>query len=729
MSSDSLAIIENPATQLIEVPVEKSEFAGFSIIRRHLPLVLICTALGVLAAYLITQLQTPLYTASSSVQIEQQATKIIGEDENASTQADAERQLNTQLELLRSRALAARVATDLGLVGNDGFYAAMGAEASQSPSQAVGDPRAERERTAGLLADNVSVALPKDSRVAKISFTSASPQVSAAVANAYAYGLVKLNLERRYRSSDYARNYLNNQIVEARLRLEGSERALNEYARGAGLINTGSSEGRSDAAASSVTQSTLLQLNEALGVARAQRIAAEQRLRAANSSPLMSLPEVVNNDAVQRMLSERAAQQVTLSETRERYTAEHPTAVMAAARVRQLDEQIQSIASSVGKSLEMQYRAARGQEAALAGQVTALKGQTLAEQDRSVRYNILRHEVDTNRSMYDLLLQRQREVSTSAGVAANNISVLDEAGLPAVPSSPKPLLNMLAGLFLGLISGLVLAVLRELTDDRVSSTEEIEQKLGLTSLGEIPMVRYLEDHSLIKSLDDPDTEIGMRYTAFRTSLLFSTKRGLPKTLVITSSGEGEGKSTTALATARSLASSGKQVLLIEGDLRRKSISDLLGLNDEIGLSALLTGQAEFGDAIQKTDLPKLDAISGGTLPPNPADILDPERLRVILDWAALSYDCTIIDAPPVADLADAPLIAAAAQNVIFVVAARSNHRGRAKAALRRLKATGATILGVVLTKAPSRGSTLYAYRGLSLKKLHSRPQPRLEAAA
>jgi len=222
--------------------------------------------------------------------------------------------------------------------------------------------------------------------------------------------------------------------------------------------------------------------------------------------------------------------------------------------------------------------------------------------------------------------------------------------------------------------------------------------------------------------------LGMHYAAFRTALLFSTRRGLPKSVAVTSSSEGEGKSTTALATARSLASAGRQVLLIEADMRRKSITELLQLREEVGLSAVLTGQVHYADAIQKTDHPRLDAISAGPLPPSPTDILDPERLRAILDCAAQDYDCVVIDAPPVADLGDAALIAAAAQNVIFVVAADRHHRGRAKASLRRLRATGATILGAVLTKAPTRGITLYPYRRGSLKKLGTRLQERMAAA-
>lgn len=729
MSSDSLTIFDPNLPR--EAELSENISLAKDAIKRQLPLIFICMIIGGVAAMLFTALQPHTYTAISSVQIEQQSDNVVGDDSKSNPPppaADAQRQLTTQLDILRSRAMAARVAKDLKLVGNRQFYAAMNLDPSEWLAAGGNASPALWSATAGLLSANLEVDLPKDSRVASISFTSGNPDLSAKIANSYAYNLIGLNIERRFRSSDYARNYLSQQVLDARSKLETSQRMLNDFARRAGLVTADNPAG-SQKNAGSMTQSTLLQLNQALNDARAKRIEAEQRLRAASGSQLMSVPDVVNNPTVQRLLSDLATQQEQLSEARARYSDQHPAVTLAETRVRQLQSQIQSAASSVRSSLEAQYQAAAGQEAALAREVGGSKAQSLAEQDRSVGYDTLSHDVETNQTIYDQLLQRQREVSTSAGVTLNNISVLDEAAPPSEPSWPKPRLNLVLGVLLGMILGVAAAIARELLDDRVDGPDELERKLHLTSLGEVPLVRHLEPPSTLASLDDPEWPLAVSYTACRTALQFSTRDGLPKHFVVTSSDSGEGKTMTALGLARSLAKTGKRVLLIEGDLRGRSLTEWLDLKESAGLGALMTDQATFEEAIQESGLPNLDIIAAGPQPPNPPDILDPERLADLLAGASQFYDCTIIDAPGVTNLADAPLLAAASGYVLFVIASGTNHRGRAKTALRRLSATGATIVGSVITKVPSRPFNVPARRLLRRLRKPEAQLPQLPKAA
>jgi capsular exopolysaccharide synthesis family protein len=700
MPSKSLAVID-PLSQGQADLGESVSFAREAI-KRQLLLIILCILLGGLAAAVFTATQERTYTATASVQIEQRSADVVAPDAVNPTppSADMERQLNTQLDTLRSRAMGARVARDLKLIGDKSFYDAMNLESAEWTAPGASSSKPLWDAVAQILSNNLTVTLPKDSRVATIAFTSGDPYVSAKIASSYAHNLISLNLERRFRSSDYARSYLNSQLMAARAELEKSQRQLNEYARAAGLL-TGTGAAGSSSGSGSVAQSTLSQMNAALSDARAKRIEAQQRLQAARSSQLMSSPDVVNNPAVQRLVSDRATQEQLLSEARARYTNAHPSVVVAQARVNELNSQIQAAASAVRNSIEAEYRSAAGQEAALSREVGASKGQSLAEQDRSMTYEALRHDMENNRAQYDQLLQRQREVSNSAGVALNNISVLDEASAPAEPTSPRPRLNLIFGILLGLVIGIALAIARELLDDRVDGSDELERKLQLTSLGEIPLVRNLDQEGALQQLDDPDSALALAYTGCRTSLQFSTQDGLPGCFAITSSDAGEGKTTSAMGIARSLSNTGKRVLLIDGDLRRRVLTKWLRLNEEVGLSSLLTEQADLSEAIQDSGFQNLDVIAAGPQPPNPPDILDPERLRGLIQEANQDYDCIIIDAPPVATLADAPLLAAASEYVIFVIAAGTNHRGRAKATMRRLSATGATIIGGVITKVPS----------------------------
>jgi capsular exopolysaccharide synthesis family protein len=703
--------------------------SGLGAIRRNAWIIALCAIAGLVLAFVMTKFQAPRYTATSCVQIDQQTSPVEASDKDsyAPQVADAQRQLNTQVDILRSQAMARRVEGKLGLAARPGFWSAMG-----EPSvNAVGGPGANsrlgRRMAVAVLSDHLTISLPKDTRVARISLTSRDPVLSAAIANSYARNLVDANLERRFKGTDYARSYLGGQLVHARGRLEASERALNAYARGAALVNTEDAAGRDARTPGSVIQSTLLQVNQALSAAQARRIEAEQKMRAAQSSQLLALPEVVENPAIQRLVSERAAQEVAVAEARSKYTSEHPTVVTADARASRLDNEIASIAANLRTSLQTQYRAAAGEEAALANQVARVKAQSLAEQDRSVRYNTLKHEADTDRLMYDSLLQRQREVSSAAGLNTNNISVLDEAEAPMQPSSPNPLLNAVAGVVLGLVVGIALAMLREVTDERVNSADALERKLGLRSLGEIPVLRGINGQALLSALGDPSSDINAAFTAFRTSLLFSTASGLPKSVLITSSSLGEGKTTAAIATASSLASAGRRVLLIDADMRQRGTTELLGLEDAQGLSSLLTRQADLGGVIVDRSRLGFNVLPAGPTPPGPSDILDLGTLRAMLDKVAKDYDCAIIDSPGAAQLADASLLGAAADCVVFLTSAQANHRGRAKSALRRLSNTGATILGGLVNK--GQGGLSGPYRPNFLKR-RSNPayDDRLEAA-
>ena len=232
--------------QLLPAELNENLSLAKQALKRQLPLIIICMVIGGVAALLFCVLQQRSYTATSSVQIEQQIDNVVSDNSKADPpppSSDAVRQLNTQVGIIESRAMASRVAKDLGLVGKPKFYAAMGMDPEQWTVANFGSRQALLSATAGLLSADVTVSLPKDSRVATISFSSADPVLSARVANSYAYNLISLNIERRFRSSDYARNYLNEQVIDARSKLEASQRLLNSYARRAGIVNTNSPPG------------------------------------------------------------------------------------------------------------------------------------------------------------------------------------------------------------------------------------------------------------------------------------------------------------------------------------------------------------------------------------------------------------------------------------------------------------------------------------------------------
>ena len=653
-------------------------------------------------------LTTPVYRATTTVQVEQQSARILGTEdlEPVPSAQEAERFLQTQVDIIRSRALAARVAGDLGLVGDQGFLKSLGAK----PLAASKPAAAKREQALELLKDNLTVTLPRNSRVVSIAFDSREAAQAADIANGFARNFIAMSLERRFDTSAYSREFLEKQLALTKAKLEASERSLIEYSRSAGLIDAsaGAAATGDQPGPRSLTTANLVQLNAAFAAARSDRIARQQRWQQAQASPLMSLPEVLGNPAIQQLSQKRAELEGLHEQELQRRKEGHPAIAQAKANIDELDRQIASLAGSVRTSIRDQYLVALQQERALAGNVSQLKGATLAEQDRGVRYNILKREVDTNRELYDGLLQRFKEVGAQAGITNNNISVVDPADPPFVPIAPRPLVNMALAAVAGLMLAALLVFLRERFDDAVRCPEDVDGKLRLPLLGAVPLVPGAAT-AIPDALAAPRSAMSEAYQAVRSSIELSSADGVPETLLLTSSRPGEGKSTTAYALARDMAAVGQRVLLIDADLRNPSLHRLLGAGNGIGLSTLLSRRSSLAETIQPTRAVGLDFLPSGPLPPNPAQLLATNMLAELLAEVSASYDLVVLDGPPVLGLADAPRLAASVGGVVFVIEANGAHRGHAKAALKRLSAINTRLVGAVLTKFSARKNGVADY--------------------
>lgn len=668
-----------------------------SILRRNLRLLASIVAGFLATALILTMLATPKYTAGTSVQINDQSDQVLGEELDTQNQVtagwDTDRFLNTQLGVVRSRALADRVAKALNLFKDEPFYAAMGGK----PPEGTANMPEVREAAIGLLQGNMQVDLPYDSRVATITFTSNDPAMSARIANSFADQFIEMNLQRRFDSSAYARKFVSGQLDEARIRLEDSERKLNAYAREAGLIRTrGTNSGdESSQSTGSVTAASLMQLNQAANTAQAERVAAEARWNSETAAPLLSSKAVLSSAAVQALLQERARAEAELQEARTRYLADHPTVQALESRVTAARTQLNRTAQEVRNSVRAEYVSARAAEERLKGQVARLQGATLAEQDRSVRYNTLAREADTNRSIYEGLLQRFRELNASAGITSSNIAIIDKADPPLAPSSPNLLKNLAIALALGGAVALASVFLRDQFDDRVRSPEDIESKLALPLLGVIPLSAADEP---MDELGDPKSALSEAYHSLRGSLAHSTLDGFPKILVVSSAEPGEGKSTSSFAVARGLARMGCKVVLVDGDMRRPQVHRQVSFDNSRGLSSLLTSRDPAESAIIPSNEDRLFLLPAGPIPPSPTELLAAPRMAALLEELGARFDSVIIDCPPILGLADAPLLAAIADGTMIVIESNRGRHGALKAALGRLRAVRPHLLGAVLTK-------------------------------
>ena len=670
-------------------------------------LILGAVGLGIVAAIIVTLLTTPTYRSWVTLEVNPPTVEIMDEQQRdrSSTGVNSWDYVATQVGLLSSRNIAERAAEDLNLAENEEYV------------DPEGNAALRLKLATGKVANGLDVEVPEEGQLIRFSFVAESPRLSAAIANQIAESFINSALQRRYEASAYARNFLERQIAKTRQDLERSERQLVAYAQAQGIINTAvGSDGKTVGDAGSLQGDSLVALNRALADATARRVAAEGAYR--SGVAVGATADVTASTSSLRQ--SRAALEAEYQEKRTLMKPEHPDMVSLRSRINELDRQISQETSraSAGRtnSLLAEYRGSLAAERALQGRVAALKGSVLDLRGRSIQYTILQREVDTNRSLYDALLQRYKEVGVAGGIGSSPVSIVDRAEVPTSPYRPNLLFNLLLGLGIGLASGLAAAVALEYLYDTIKTRDDVRNKLGLACLGAIPKTAGQE--SFIEELKDPSSVVSEAYSAVVTSLRFSTEEGLPKSLVVTSTRSGEGKSSTALAAAQNFARRGASVLLIDSDLRKPAFK---AASDKVGLTRLLTGEEEEARShIVPTQFNDLWLMPSGPLPPNPADLLSTGRFQEILAEVASHFDIIIIDAPPVIGLADSLLLASVAGHVMFVVESGKTRTKAAVEALGMLGGTGTHIVGATLTKSAEDmggyGYKAYGYGSLDRKR-------------
>jgi capsular exopolysaccharide synthesis family protein len=663
-------------------------------------LVIGAVGLGLAAAILVSLLTKPVYRSWVTLEANPPAVAISDEQ---SREQDSQATNNfdfvaTQVGLLGSRAVAERTAQELNLANN--------------PDVAVqeGDSSERLRAATGTVQSGLKVVAPEQGQLIKFSFDSTSPQLAQLVANGVADSFINTSLQRRYEASAYARNFLERQIAKTRGDLEKSERAVVEYAQQQGIINTGSNGGTdgktvTSGDTNSLQGESLVQLNSALAAATARRVAAEGAYREAVATG----PTSDVNASVQPLRQQLATLQSEYQQKREFMKPEHPEMVSLQAQITELQRQISTQLSQASSGrlngLLADYRAALSAEQALQARVGQLKGDVLNLRGRSIQYTILQREVDTNRSLYDALLQRYKQIGVAGGVGMAPVSIVDRAQLPTSPVKPNVLVNLIIGMGAGLLAGLAGAVGLEFLNDTIKTREDVRKKLSLPCLGTVPKTGLRD--SFIDDLKNPTSMISEAYSAIVAALRFSTEDGMPKVLLVTSTRSGEGKSSTALAIAQNFARRERRVLLIDSDLRKPAFKTT---HDRIGLSKLLTANDSLNDHVVETQHRSLWLLPSGPLPPNPADLLSTGRIRKIVAEAREAFDLVVIDGPPTLGLADAPLLASAAGSALFVIESGKTRTRAAIEALNRLEATGTRLVGAALTKSQDSGDG-YGYAG------------------
>ena len=689
-----------------ERPVDPDEIdllAYWHILLKRRWLVLGIIGVSVAIALLFTLMATPIYRASTVMRLDSKDQQILptnaGSMGGASWDPDY---LSTQYELLKSRTLAERVAEDLKLdatamerLQRDSWLQRLRGLLSPTPAPDPSETAAAKttesndsdlQRGADIIRRGLSVEPVQKSRLVRINFDSPVPQFAARAANAVADGFIASELDTRFGASNYAKTYLEDQLALVKSRLEDSERELVAFAQKENLVT---SEG-----GQSLVGQNLSDLNASLAAAQSQRIRAQSRWQAASGGAIPQ--DMLGNSMMSTLQTQRAQLQRTYQEKLQTFKPDYPEMQALQGQLDELAKQIAAELGSIRASVKAEYDAAMSEERLLTGQLGSLRTETLDVDNRSIQYNILKREVDTNRQLYDGLLQRFKEVGVAGDLRPNNISIVDRAKVPGRRFSPNVPLNTLIGLMLGLMLGVLVAFVLEFLDDTLKTPEDIERRLKLSVLGIIPKLTGKQTPAIATL--DLRSAFSESYRSVRTALQFATDQGIPKVLLVTSTGPGEGKTTSAIELGRNFAQLGKRVLIIEADMRNPGLSRVLDKETDKGLSNLLVGDSSLPEVVCGTDQDGLDVIFAGPLPPNPAELLSGPRLVSLLTIARQHYDQVVIDGPPTMGIADAPILANAADATLLVVHSGNTKIASAQAAIKRLKVARAHLLGVLLTK-------------------------------
>lgn len=684
-----------PESRRVGAFMSQAERYWLEALNLRIPILAILLA-SLVIGFIATILETPEFRATARIEISRVDSNVTNVEQLKVDDTSRDQQYyRTQYALLKARSMGERVASALKLSKDPAFTKAF----RIAPGK---DPRDDKS-FAGLLLGRISVVPVTTSNLVDISFESPDPALSARVANSWANEFLETNIERRFGANINARIFLERRLAETRRQLEESERQLIGYATDRQIltitgVSSSNKEGDSGSARSLVA-TDLEALNTALASAIASRLGAESKLDGRGASAASS-----QDTGLAALRASRIQLATQYANMTTKFGADYPEVRALAAQLDVLDANLAAEQRRAGRSIDAEYQQARALEEKLRARVEGLKGQYLRQRQEGVRYAILQRDVDTNRQVYDALLQRYKEIGVT-GAGTNNMSIVDTALPPGAPFKPSMSRNLLFSLIIGLLISAALAYFRVVIDQSIRDPADVEKLLDLPLLGTIPRV---EEGSVMVDLRDKKSELYETYVAARTSLSFLSPEGIPRCLMFTSARPDEGKSVTAVAMAHILSELGRKTVLVDADLRNSGMSDFIELGNGKGVSNFLSGDDFSADLISRVADYQFDVIISGRNPPNPAELLAGDRFAKLMAVLAKHYDQIIIDGPPVLGLADALELSTAVDGVVFVIQSNGTKVRTLQTSLARLESSGARIFGAIVTKLDWRNSA-YGY--------------------
>lgn len=666
---------------------------------------------------------TPIYQAKVQILIEKEATNVVDFKEAIEQNRVADDYYQTQYRILQSRALARKTLDAASLWDNwqvdpkrqattvRGMVMAPVALVSGWFKTAPPPPDPGSEETAAQSGaiDRFLAALQvsplRNSRLVDVTFASPDPVLSARVANSVAAMYIAQNLEFKFLSSKEASDWLGERLGEQKKQVETSEQALQQYREQTDAVSLEDKQ--------NIVVQKLADLNGAVTRAHTELIQKETLYNQVRSlqgdrAALDTLPAILSNTFIQQQKGELAELQRQQAQSSDKFGARHPEMVKIGLAIGIAEAKIQAEITKVIQATRNEYEAAKVQEQSQIAALEQQKRDAIALNRKGIGYGTLQRDAASNRQIFDSLMQRTKETGISSELKTSNIRVIDAAETPRAPASPNKPLNLLLGLFGGSLLALGLAFSFDYLDDRIKTPDEIGIHLGLPHLGLLPAlnVKALASHYPLVSNGVPGN-FAEAFRAVRTNVLFSSAQEGSRSVVVTSTGPGEGKSMVASNLAISLAQAGQRTLLMDADLRKPRAHQIFEMSQEPGLSNLLVGNAKASESIRESGVSGLWVIPSGRMPPNPAELLGSQRFRDFLVSLKDHFDWVIIDSPPVMAVTDAALVAHSATGVVFVVGAEMTSRHAAKTAVDQLQRVQARFVGAILNRVDLERNSYY----------------------
>ena len=724
LQRDPVRALARTATQSLEKPeildVSPEEVPDlidyWQLILKRRWTVLVCLLAVFTTVAIGTLKQRPVYVGKVLLEINPEEPQVLSFKEvtQAAPTVDVDSYRETQYKVLQSRTLAEKVVNDLRLYlspefyRNQMFFGLFESDPEKIPSiSQPGLPDTSSDAYVNAIAHfrkSVDVSPVRRSNLVELTFDSYSPEVAAQAANKLAHDYIEQNLEVKWDAAAEASKWLEGKIVEIKAKLEKAEDALQAYAEANSIVYITEKQNMGNA--------RLEELLQEYTKAQAQRFEKQSLYSLVEAGKVQDLPAVLSNRLIQDLEERLADVQKEYALVTTWVKPEYPKALQVKKQIDALQAEIDRQKKAVTENIVDEYRSAAAKEKYFAQAVEDQKREVNRIADKSIQFNILKREVDTNKQLYEGLLQRMKEAQVSSGLNASNVRIVDAAEIPKGPAKPRVLLNLILGLVVGLALGVGVAFLQEHLDKTLKTPDEVERLLHLPSLGVLPRFTLNGNGKVPEEEDSlaavPEVEMAVApaiqshadaveaFRSLRTSILLSASP-VPRLILITSALPGEGKTTTTVNLGAALASLGSRVVIVDCDMRRPACHRSTGVRNAPGLVQCLTGKGDLAQAVLPVPgVANLNVIPCGPIPPNPAEVLSSPLAAELLRKLRTEFDYVLVDSPPLLSVADSRILATMTDAAVLVTRAFETPYDLVQRARSLLYGAGARVLGVAL---------------------------------